>query len=213
MDTFLQRPNRLGGRNLGTLRSSGFTDPTRYGWDQKPILTGDTPQSTVSTYTPRPLPRLAPGVAPAPTASILSRTGADFLSSIGASGVSGGRPVGSTGGVIPMGASDESAYAKILRPAYNPPQQTERANPLTGANNYPMESTSVVAQRPPFVQRGGLPTGRDAIPSPIKETITEDEDIGRSMRGTYGRLRDVMGRRFGQPSASPAAVLARAQIY
>lgn len=81
------------------------------------------------------------------------------------------------------------------------PQQTERANPLTGADSDALPGTSTVVARPPFISRaGGMPRG-------------QDETVGSSMRGTYGRLADIMGRRFSNPGANPASVLARAQLY
>ncbi len=96
---------------------------------------------------------------------------------------------------------------------YNPPQQTERANPLSGDNNRPMEGQTTAIARPPFIQRGaGIPGGQDA--SPVRQTISQDDDIATSMQGTMDRLRpSVSGadvgsgryaRRFGAPAAQNA---------
>lgn len=57
-----------------------------------------------------------------------------------------------------------------------PPQQTERANPLSGDNNIPAEG-STSGLRSPFNMRGNsTPQG-------------QDETIGGSMQGTFDRLR------------------------
>lgn len=70
-----------------------------------------------------------------------------------------------------------------------PPQQTERANPLTGDNNVPPESVTTRVQPAPFIQRGrGTPQGQDTTPAPIATTETEDSDIGKSLNGTLGRI-------------------------
>lgn len=70
--------------------------------------------------------------------------------------------------------------ARANRTGYTPPQQTERANPLSGDNNIPMESTTTVLRRPPFVQRGvTIPRGQDT--SPIRTTRTIDSDISREL--------------------------------
>ena len=56
------------------------------------------------------------------------------------------------------------------------PQQTERANPLSGDNNIPVEG-STTGLRSPFNMRGNsTPQG-------------QDETIGGSMQGTFDRLR------------------------
>lgn len=64
------------------------------------------------------------------------------------------------------------------------PQQTERANPLTGDNNLPMEGQTAAVKPPPFIQRGaGVPRGQDAS----------------TMGGT-----GVFKRSFGSPQAASA---------
>jgi hypothetical protein len=100
----------------------------------------------------------------------------------------------------------------VSRPPYRPPQQTERANPLTGDNNIQMESTTTAIPRPPFIQRGtGIPGGQDVAP----QTFDQDADIGTSMQGTFDRLRGIQAgryvRRFGQPARTryPSDVLLR----
>ncbi len=90
-------------------------------------------------------------------------------------------------------------------PAYRPPQQTERANPLTGDNNFPMEGQTVPVARAPFIQRGtSLPAGRDAMPA----AEIEDGDIGRTMQGIQSRIAgspaNPFARRFGEPSKQSA---------
>lgn len=78
-----------------------------------------------------------------------------------------------------FGAQNAAANAGIYKPGsigdqnaqangtgYRAPQQTERANPLTGDNNIPMESTSTKLPTAPFVQRGQTtPAGTDASPT------------------------------------------------
>jgi len=92
------------------------------------------------------------------------------------------------------------------QPAYRPPQQTERANPLTGDNNFPMEGqTTAPLARAPFVQRGaGLPAGMDAAPAAIKDTLTEDNDIGTAINGTLGRIggTGAFARKFGSAQSA-----------
>lgn len=88
---------------------------------------------------------------------------------------------------------------------YLPPQQTERANPLSGDNNFPMEGKTTPVIRAPFVQRGaGLPAGTDAAPAAIKDTLTEDNDIGAAMNGTLGRIggTGAFARKFGNPQSA-----------
>lgn len=92
---------------------------------------------------------------------------------------------------------------------YRPPQQTERANPLTGDNNFPLEGQTTAVARAPFIQRGtSLPAGRDAMPAAIRTTETEDGDIGRTMQGIQSRIAgsqtNPFARRFGEPSKQNA---------
>jgi hypothetical protein len=67
-------------------------------------------------------------------------------------------------GVYAPGSVGE-ANAAANGTGYRPPQQTERANPLTGDSNAQMPGTTATIQRPPFVQRGAsVPQGQDAAP-------------------------------------------------
>lgn len=70
---------------------------------------------------------------------------------------------------------------------YKPPQQTERANPLSGDNNIPMESTTTRVAAPPFIQRGRtVPTGQDVAPKP---SPTPTQDIGGAINDTQKSIR------------------------
>ncbi len=112
-----------------------------------------------------------------------------------------------------------AATGNLATPATRAPQQTERANPLTGDNNRQPESTTAPVQPPgsnigrsmqdtfnnlrgvtpatraPFVQRGaGTPRGQDAaVPN-------EDDAIGGSMAGTQSRI--AGSRRFSNPASA-----------
>jgi hypothetical protein len=113
-----------------------------------------------------------------------------------------------------QGAPVAEPAVPTVRPAYTPgaygaaiasrpPQQTERANPLTGTNNIPLPGTSVPV-RSPFSQRGAIsPAGQDADAM----EAAMDEDVGTSMQGTFDRLRgtqpqarSLFAPRFRQPS-------------
>lgn len=174
--TVLNRPNRLGGRYLGTLNSSNvsrsFAAPAP--------SDADVDGPAVNTYTPRPMarPQMRTAVAPA------YRPGANVrgvLSNIGAARLnSQGQAVGSTGGLVPMQASDDEALAAakladqstgflqtntnagtLPQSAPRPPQQTERANPLSGDTSEQMEGTTSVISRSPYSMRTRTPAGRD----------------------------------------------------
>lgn len=99
---------------------------------------------------------------------------------------------------------------------YKPPQQTERANPLTGDNNIPMESTSTRVAAP-FVQRGrATPAGQDVAPrpaavAPMAAPAAPADDIGDAMRKTQGAIRSgstftggtgKFARSFGSPDSA-----------
>lgn len=96
--------------------------------------------------------------------------------------------------------------------SYRPPQQTERANPLTGGNNIPLPTTSV-----PFSQRGGASVqGQDAaaMDAADEEDMGTQGRIGSAMQGTFDRLRGAAPRslfspRFRQPSAPQPSYLDR----
>lgn len=174
--------NRFGGRNLGTLNSAGLNRPGSY-----PLGFND----GRSTAQPR-----------------LTQT-PDLGRPWGQPNAQGGQNLGTlTSDDLDRG----NAYAQPSSFLTRAPQQTERANPLTGDNNSVLPGQSVPVARPPFVQRGGLPRGQDVAPAPIRETMTEDSDINRSMNGTYGRLRGVMGRSFADNRPSAAYMLTRAMV-
>jgi len=185
MDTFLQRSPR----NLGTLRSSGldrqrFTSGPRL--DATPMN-----EPAVSSYTPRPAaaPRPQPVVARArPDLSSLDQYQPGSFGAINQAANLGVYRPGSVGDINARangtdyrpspGTSDTGIVA---------PAQTERANPLSGTNNIPRESTTTSVP-PPFIQRGSaIPRGQDA--APVKTTETIDSDIASSMRGTFNNLR------------------------
>lgn len=168
----------------------------------RPVATGAPIDYGYSTVSPRPIaaprpvsPRVAPAVARAPMAqpNVAGMTGFARENTLANSGVYDAGSVGAA-----------NAVANGTGRVYRPPQQTERANPLTGDNNFPVEGQTTAVARAPFVQRGAsIPTGQDA--APVRETMTEDDDIASSMAGTQARLRGApspYARRFGSQSQS-----------
>lgn len=95
---------------------------------------------------------------------------------------------------VSFGASNAAANGT----GYRPPQQTERANPLSGDNNYPTEGQTTRVQPAPFVQRGSsVPQGQDAMPG-------EDDTVAGSMAGTMKRMggSSLFNRSFANPAAA-----------
>lgn len=163
---------------------------------------GSQPVATTPAYTPR---------------NIGSFTSADLNRRPNGSRIDGREVMTPTGAPIQGGTMNvmrapplpaTGAIAAPARVPYNPPPQTERKNPLSGDNNYPLEGQTTAVARAPFIQRGvSLPAGRDALPAPARETLDEDTDIGASMQGTQARLRGTpspFARRFGDASKSNA---------
>ncbi len=155
--------------------------------------------------------------APQPDRNLGTMTSADLNRSVNDRGMPLGGAIGQkpslTGGPVTSGYSEYTPPAAAplstvaTRAPYNPPQQTERANPLTGDNNIPMESTTTTVARAPFVQRGSaLPTGQDAMPAAVKTTLTEDNDIGTAMAGTQNRIggSGAFTRKFNSPTSASA---------
>ena len=175
----------------------------------RPVPTGapiDGP--AVSTYSPRPM-AVATAPAPRPIAPVARAPRVEDMagmSDLGRESYLANNGIYAPGSVGAMNAQTNGT-------AYNPPQQTERANPLSGDNNRPMEGQTTAIARPPFIQRGaGIPGGQDA--APVRQTLSQDDDIATSMQGTMDRLRpSVSGadigsgryaRRFGAPAAQNA---------
>lgn len=181
----LQRtpPNSYGGRNLGTMTSANLSrNPTGVRLDQRPgTSAAPLVDPAVSTVRSVGVPR------PAMQASAVTRTPPQM----GGFGLGPSRVM--MDGVTPV-----------------PPQQTERANPLTGGNNIPMKTTSVPVSSP-FSQRGGAGAmGQDAA----AVEAAQDENIGNSMQGTFDRLRGAPPRsafapRFSQPAQRQPSYLDR----
>lgn len=87
-----------------------------------------------------------------------------------------------------------NAVANNTGTLYRPPQQTERANPLSGDSNRQLPGSTVSVQRSPFSLRGaGTPSGIDQ----------QDDTIAGSMQGTLGRLRSNFNRPATQASPYP----------
>ncbi len=223
MQTLLQRsrPN-LGGtitRNGATTRyapsDAQNTDPNRAGSGGMITRSGVT-----RAYAP------TPGVSrPAPSSSGPSQASMKFLQDgidpQVTSPAAPGAPQRTTyDQFLQNNPGSPAATGSLATPAARPaPQQTERANPLTGDNNRQPESTTAPVQPPgsalqqsmqgtfndlrgttpatraPFVQRGaGTPQGQDAaVPN-------EDDTIGGSMAGTQSLI--AGSRRFSNPASA-----------
>jgi hypothetical protein len=191
------RPNLGGsiqfrGQNLNYAPSPGQNiDPNRAGSGGTITMGGVT-----RSYAPTPAraPLAVPGAAPSAAAMQFLQDGRD-------PDVAAPAPAAPQYNTY----SPRAVAQRPRSPLYNPPQQTERANPLSGANNFPMEGQSQAIARPPFVQRGaGVPAGQDAAP----QTLSQDADVGTSMQGTFDRLRGTaprllrpssFSRNFGSP--------------
>lgn len=203
MPTLLDRAPVRPGRNLGTLNSSGLNRPGSYplGFDAKPR---QSPQpfsgSAYSTYTPRSVSAPRPQQQPA----MLTRVQPNVA---GMTGFARTNTLANAGIYEPGSFGAQNAVANGTGRSYQPPQQTERANPLTGDNNLPPEGATTSLARVPFVQRGaGVPAGQDALPAPIMATETEDDTIAGSMAGTQSRIggNGAFARRFSQPGKQSA---------
>jgi hypothetical protein len=166
------------GRNLGTMTSADLNrSPTGAALNQRPALTGTTPTSGYAEYTPRPVSPSAP--------LAVTRPSYDEIASYAPGSFGRANAANNAGIYAPGSFGAQNAAANAT--GYRAPQQTERANPLSGDNNYPGES---IVARPPFVQRGaGIPSGQDSLPAPIRTTLSEDDDIASSLNGTLGRIR------------------------
>ncbi len=147
--------NRFGGRNLGTLSSEGLNRPGEYplSFSAKPRLSQAPLQgSAYSEYRP-PIPRTGLTRAPQPQAApdIDGMTPGSFEMQ---------NTLNNAGVYEPDTFGAENAEDNDT--GYRAPQQTERANPLTGDNNGPMES--VTTRVSPFSQRGNAaPRTQDAM--------------------------------------------------
>jgi hypothetical protein len=189
-------PNRAG--SGGTITRGGVTRayaPTP-GGPARPLQGGSggtmrTASGLTRTVAPTMQPAMAPRT-PSPAAM-------DFLQ----------------GGAAPtptVSAYQPGAYGAQAAASYQPPQQTERANPLTGGNNIPMPTTSVPV-RSPFSSRGAIsPAGQDADAM----DAAQDETIGGSMQGTFDRLRggspqarSLFSPRFRKPNTAQPSYLDR----
>lgn len=182
MPTMLQRAPR----NLGTLTSADLDrSPTGYALNRTPQPTGLplAPGAAISSVPGQPVARTGLQRTPPPAA-------VDPLDLNGvAPGSFGAQNAANNAGIYQPG-SFGAQNAQANGTGYRAPQQTERANPLSGDNNVPMESTTTPLQRTPFTQRGtSAPSGRDTIPAPIRDTATIDSDISKSMDGTFDNLR------------------------
>jgi hypothetical protein len=148
------RPNQGGtinfrGQTINYAPSPGQnTDPNRAGSGGTITYGGVT-----RAYAPTPgiAPRVAtPAAGPSPAALDYLRTGTE--------------PVMPTVAPRPIAPAAPALPTPATRAPYNPPQQTERANPLSGDNNYPMEGQTAAIpsqyQRPSFT--GGIQRERIA---------------------------------------------------
>lgn len=143
--------NRFGGRNLGTLspataRPMGRQLNPMYDESQDPTA----PVATRAAPSPRSPFTRAPTPAPLPSLD-------------GLDGFARSNTLTNAGVYDPGSFGASNAAANGTGRAAPPPQQTERANPLTGDNNLPLEGQTTAVQPSPFVQRGaGVPMGQDS---------------------------------------------------
>lgn len=152
---------------------------------------------------PRPVVRsvAAPRPAVTPARSIATRTPPNVA---GLSGFARENTLANAGIYRP--GSFGAANAAANGTGYTPPQQTERANPLTGDNNIPMEGVTTPVARAPFVQRGGATPGGQDVAAAVKTTETEDDNIATSMAATQSRIGGAgsFARKFGSPQSASA---------
>lgn len=196
MPTMLQRAPR----NLGTMTSADLNrTPTGFALNQLPTPTGAPITGAGYSAVPGPLaPRTSLRPSPPPIAQ------PDFSGV--APGSFGEQNIANNAGIYQPG-SFGAQNAQANGTGYRAPQQTERANPLSGDNNVPMESTTTPLQRTPFTQRGAsAPSGRDTIPAPIRDTATIDSDISKLMDGTFDNLRGGGGQ---QPATGGSGLYRR----
>lgn len=189
-------PNRAG--SGGTIDKSGVTRAYTPG---KP-MTQLNPRYDESQDATPVAPR--PAVGGVPTRSIATRTPTPPPNLAGLSGFALQNTANNAGIYAPGSVGEANARANGT--GYRPPQQTERANPLSGDNNLPPEGVTTRVNPSPFSQRGGsLPGGQDTA-SAVKGTLTEDGDIASSMAGTQARIggSGAFSRKFGSNQAASA---------
>lgn len=175
-------------RSLGILNPvrSRALDAQRFGG----VINGQ-PQA----FNPNPVRPMTPTVAavtPRTPQNVLQPVQQPILNDVDPNSIEGQNTLANAGIYQPGTVGATNAVANGTGQVYRPPQQTERANPLTGDNNIPMESTTTRVAAP-FVQRGRTtPSGQDVSPKPLMAPTNPDETISSSMQGTFDRLRGDM---------------------
>ena len=182
-------------RNLGTFGSADLNRrPNGARIDGSGAMTPTAPAftgaavSTVSPVMPRPqAPRMPVARAP------MSRTAPDLA---GMTGFAAENAAANAGVYEPGSFGAANAVANNTGQAYRPPQQTERANPLTGDSNrqVPMTTSTV---RAPFSMRGATTPGG-----------IDEQTVGGSMGGTFSRLRSNFNRPAPRANPYPSFVTA-----
>lgn len=175
-------------RSLGVLNPvrSRALDAQRFGG----VVNGQ-PQA----FNPNPArPAVAPAGAPVAVApSLLQPTQRPQPNVADPNSIEGQNTLVNAGIYQPGTAGAANAVANGTGQVYRPPQQTERANPLTGDNNIPMESTSTRVAAP-FVQRGKTtPGGQDVAPkAPVVAPLaTPTDDVGSATQDTQNKIRSA----------------------
>ena len=179
---FQTKPLTPGTRGILDPVRSKQLDAARYGG----VVNGQ-PQP----FNPNPTrPVVAPAVAavtPAPQ-NILQPVQQPSLNDVDPASIQGQNTLANAGIYMSGSFGAQNARANGTGQPYRPPQQTERANPLSGDNNIPMESTSTRVAAP-FVQRGRTtPAGQDVSPKPLP-VATPTDDVGNAMKGTQDAIK------------------------
>lgn len=163
-----RRPNGARIDGSGTPVATGA--PLDYGYT--PQAVAPRPQGQRMPIARAPLPGTAPDLA-------------------GMTGFARENTAANAGVYQPGSFGAQNAVANNTGQVYRPPQQTERANPLTGDSNRQLPGTTANV-RSPFSMRGpGTPNGIDQ----------QDSTVAGSMGGTLSRLRANFNR--PAPVANP----------
>lgn len=181
-----QQPNQP--RSLGILNPvrSRQLDAARYGG----VVNGQPQPFNPNPARPVATPAVA-AVAPKTPQNVLQPVQPPNINDVDPASIEGQNTLANAGIYRQGTFGAENAVANGTGQVYRPPQQTERANPLTGDNNIPMESTSTRVAAP-FVQRGkATPSGQDVSPKPAVAPAapTTGEDVGNAIKGTQNAIR------------------------
>lgn len=172
-----QQPRSLGVLNPARSRQ---LDAARFGG----VVNGQPQAFNPNPMRPAPLMPRPTAAAPMTPQNVLQPVQPPDLRNVDPNSFQAQNTLANAGVYAPGSFGAQNAAANGT--GYRPPQQTERANPLTGDNNIPIESTTTRVAAP-FVQRGrSTPSGQDVAPQAAP--TNPEETIGGSMQGTMNRI-------------------------